>query len=796
MKNVFLSLIISITVTPYAYAGLSIDTTPVLPSGEVHPSLYFTSNDIVPLQERREAIPYSEWWSEIISKANASVAQNLSSTSLSEEERSKGAKVCAFAYILTEDLQYLEKAKEALLAMWTHPGSNNRRMLEASYHLQSFCEAYDWIQGELNTIDDSIIRGKLAVEAERFYNDPVMWSPFGYVNNWGVKAASALGTVALTISDCSFALHTPTQWLDRALNRINSLFTVLTTDDGLWVEGSHYLTYTSGNMIPFAWHYRNVSDVNLFEDLRPLFDFVLKVRYPNGRLPNIEDAYSNIFPHSMIAPAFQGIDASIHMWAHENSPGFDPVWWTQDVKEVDLFIIHESTIPASPPPTQASLVFPDARVAVLRSGWDEAGLYLYLNGAPDYTNTLAGGVHTHPDPLECILYANKALFLNDAGYGPDGFNDDNRSWYTHPEAHNIILIDGSASQNSVAEIKTFINSEHLSFVEMIAAYRGATVSRSALLIDSVYIVIADHITAGGDKACDLILHGRGEMTQSDRRVTWATTNEDSQDVEISAHFFPATTSLEHKSGLACFEWQHEETNHYIRSHDAGRNVQFLTLLAPQVSGESPPTVQEFSGEGYTGALIQDDLIVFQKDTTMITAEDLQSDARIIYQRKGGVLSGFWFLQGGSILVDNEARLLESSTRVSIAAEPPTEQQYGLQVWSPEEEFELYLGLPDSLWPSTVSLEGVPIPFHLQTDGVYLEMNGEGIVTINFTKAQKGEVVLDGRINILDVVRTVHFIIDMGPPATRHEMWAADVNYDGSINIIDVFEIAYIILSIP
>lgn len=779
-----------------AYAGLSIDTTPVLPAGEVHPSLYFTADEVPTLQARMDMSPYSEWWAEILSKADSYLGQDLSSTGVTEDERSKGAKTCAFAHILTQDQQYLDKAREALLSMWTHSGSDNRRMLDASYHLQSYCEAYDWIQSTLDPSQDNSIRVKLATEAERFYDHSVMWSPFGYVNNWGVKAGCALATVALTIPLYSSSSHTPSQWLSRALDRIDSILEIVTTDDGLWIEGSHYLTYTSGNLLPFLWHYRKVSNVNFFDDLYPLFDFVLKARYPDGRLPNIEDAYSNIFPHSMVAPAFPGEEASFHMWAQENGPGFDTVWWTQDVKEVDLFIIHDSTIPALAPTGKPSLYFPDARVAVLRSGWDESGLYLYLNGAPDYNNLLAGGVHTHPDPLECLLYANKALLLNDAGYGPDGFNDDNRNWYTSPEAHNIILINGSAPQDPILGINAFMSSDYLSLVEMMAAYGWATISRSALLVGDEYAIVADHITSSEDKDCDFILHGRGGMTQVDRLVTWSTTNADSTEVELLAYLFPQTSSIELKSGLACFEWGQEETNHYIISHDEGRDVQFLTLLFPQFSGDPTPLVEEQSGELYKAALARDDLILFQKDTLTTNLDSLESDARLTFMRKESPLPWLWLLKDGRRLSWNTQLLMESNTRISITAEPPSEDQFIVHVSSGEKLHQIYLALPDSLWPSGATLEGTEVPFQLQDDGVFLEMNDEGTLSIDLTRALKGEVLLDGEINILDLVRTVHFIIDIGPPATRHELWAADVNYDGEINILDLLEIAYIILSIP
>ncbi|UCE19083.1 MAG: DUF4962 domain-containing protein [Gemmatimonadota bacterium] len=790
-----ISLIIAaiFTTVPITFAGLSIDTTPIIPQQELHPNLYFTHQDISILRTKKDIPPYSDWWVQINSASNAYLEQDLSSSSLTEEERSKGAKVCAFAFVITDDDHCAEKAREALLAMWTSPGSNSRRMLEAAYHLQSYCEAYDWVQTSLDPSDDVLIREKLASEAERFYNDPVLWSPFGYTNNWGVKAAAALGTAALVISDYSAADHSPTQWLGRALERINSLLSVLTTDDGLWIEGSHYLTYTCGNVIPFLWHYKNISHVDLFADLRPLFDFALLIRYPDGHTPNLEDAYSNIFPHSMVAPAYERNTASLHMWAYEEGPGFDTVWWTQDVKEIDLIIIHDTSIQVSPPAEQPSVFLDDARVAVLRSGWADEDIYLYLNGAPDYNNMLAGGVHTHPDPLEFIFYAQKAILANDAGYGPDGFSDTNRLWYTNPEAHNIILIDGIAPQNAPIAVSTWIASEEMVFAEMIASYGEATLARGTLLVGNEYAIVADYVTADEVKECDFILHGRGAMTHVDRHVVWSLVNTDSMNVEFRTYLFPSTTTLERRSGLACFEWGQEETNEYIISHAEGESARFLTLLLPGYASDLPHQVFEVSGEDYVGVYCNDDFIVLQGDTLLLSLDEVQSDARLVFLRTWD--AGLWLIEDGRTLTWNDVLFMQSSRRISITSSPPGEYRYTLHISQNDFQYSLYLALPDSMWALAASLNETHIPTVQEADGVSLEITGGGRLTVELTLAREGDIIPDGVVDVLDLVRAVNIMLDIEPEATRHEIWAADTNSDGKIDLLDLVDIVNIILSV-
>jgi len=60
---------------------------------------------------------------------------------------------------------------------------------------------------------------------------------------------------------------------------------------------------------------------------------------------------------------------------------------------------------------------------------------------------------------------------------------------------------------------------------------------------------------------------------------------------------------------------------------------------------------------------------------------------------------------------------------------------------------------------------------------------------------KGDVNVDGVVNILDALRTVNIILGVEPPPTPDELWAADCNGDGLINVIEVLGIINTILNI-
>ena len=57
----------------------------------------------------------------------------------------------------------------------------------------------------------------------------------------------------------------------------------------------------------------------------------------------------------------------------------------------------------------------------------------------------------------------------------------------------------------------------------------------------------------------------------------------------------------------------------------------------------------------------------------------------------------------------------------------------------------------------------------------------------------GDINADGIINVLDIVSTVNFIMNVATP-TDDEACAADLNSDGIINVLDIVQLVNIILN--
>ncbi len=84
----------------------------------------------------------------------------------------------------------------------------------------------------------------------------------------------------------------------------------------------------------------------------------------------------------------------------------------------------------------------------------------------------------------------------------------------------------------------------------------------------------------------------------------------------------------------------------------------------------------------------------------------------------------------------------------------------------------------------------PMTFH----NLIVSKAGNRFVLEKHIQRRKGDINLDGTINVLDVVRMVNIILVFPPIPNEYELWAADLNEDGAVNIIDAVWCVNLILN--
>ena len=128
------------------YKGLTIPADPVLPSVEIHPSLYFYSQDVPVLIQRQGKDFYTQLLDEIENDVNFYV--NSEASRQNSAHRPRMTKTLAFRWIIQGDSTALEQSINALLLAFQDvppvsdlPYDEIRR----ATWLQNYCASYNLV---------------------------------------------------------------------------------------------------------------------------------------------------------------------------------------------------------------------------------------------------------------------------------------------------------------------------------------------------------------------------------------------------------------------------------------------------------------------------------------------------------------------------------------------------------------------------------------------------------------------------------------------------------------------------
>jgi hypothetical protein len=314
-----------------SYTGFAIPAEPVLPAREIHPSLWFRASEIPALQARLDADDFARRrWAAIKRQADFLAAPPPAPVATGPDDKSEtihryygamsmAARAHALVALLAPDaasrVAHRERAVELLLRAYDGPifeldskaqGSAVDEIYRGSW-LQNYGAAYDCLQPSLDRATDEKIRSRLIREAECVYQNLYAWTPTSPHNHLS-KPAWGLGTIALTLSSHPAAKA----WLGRAIEAANQNTRYFFSADGIYREGSHYLTFSLTNFLPFLYHYRNVSGLDAFPVFQPVFEMMVAARNSRGWLPNVEDSYIRPTPTHLAAAAYRSARTRLH----------------------------------------------------------------------------------------------------------------------------------------------------------------------------------------------------------------------------------------------------------------------------------------------------------------------------------------------------------------------------------------------------------------------------------------------------------------------------------------------------
>ncbi len=662
----------------------------MLPSTEKHPSLWFTSDKIADLYAKRNASTYTQTiWSRYTS--DVSTYKKVEAASTDENDRPRMAKIEAFTWVMTGDTAAKRKAIDCLLRAYDNVprtataadfGDSYDEIYRATW-LQNYCEAYDWMQGQLSTVQDTTIRGKIIAEVLLLRNNMVAGVKYApRPHNHRSKPAWAIVTAALTFSSDSRAAD----WLTFGLTQANTVTKYMYSDDGIYREGSHYNVYSMVNMIPYLWHYKNVSGVDHFPYFQKAFEMLVRIRDGKGWIPNIEDGYVHPIPSQLVAAAYKTTSTPLHptaplseilQWNWANTSFFtkDYTGATTDVVwSIDEFITYDPTI-ASTIPQISATQRTNSGIVIFRDSASYTATpsrYLLFHGVAECDN------HQHPDLLSYVLEYNNTILATDAGYGADGSSDAKRAWYTSNTAHNIVTVDTIGPQDLATNIPPkdvqFLNSPFYDFAEKqaITVATNGTIKRGIAFPNKKYWVVYDLATASSKSVYRLNIHSRGTMSRTDNKISWLT-GTDNYGTPQKLHAFVLTSgkkTITNKTGWTSL-WKDSVAQSYVEIAQTDTNVAFIHLLYPDVSTSTFPVVSDLSTNGVISFQVSGsevDQFSLQKVNNTLTVGKLTTNAVFSWiSNSNSSLSKYAVTRGTSLKWDG-IELLQSDYQITAAAD--------------------------------------------------------------------------------------------------------------------------------
>jgi hypothetical protein len=668
------------------------------------------------------------------------------------------AKYTALSFVLTGNADHKARAIAALLRAFDGPiytcdPTISSSPVDETYRgtwAQNFAAAYDWMQPYLSSQDNLKIRARLATEAQALHDNLRIWAPRPH--NHLSKPAWALGTLALTLSSHPSAAS----WLQTALEAANENTIYFLSQDGIYREGSQYYIYSYINLVPFLYHYKNVSGVDYFSAFKPVFLWEFHVSNNAGWMPNVEDSYLRHNFLSMVARQFLSTeDRSLHptaklgelfQWRHLNT---DKSPWggefgnntgasDDDTMDIDKFLSYDPTIRPIAPVGSATKFFPGGQ-SVFRNHWgyrDPSSRYLLFHGVAEADN------HNHFDHLSFLIHAENQLMASDSGYTRLSYGESiRRSWYRTHSAHNTVALDGTwpvdQRENFAPVSRYSIDTNFFDFQEKEARYISqtnnssngendlifpsdaqtlGTLRRAIAFPGQEYFVVADQLTSKNalSHKYELYLHGgRGKMSGTGNQRLWTYT----PDVyggaaQFAAWIFSEGASFTDATGEVTYVKGDYASFGYVKGTKTSPNANFIQVLIPLGSPASLPVVSELSDSARVGGTVEkggnlDTFLVKQGDS-LAQVGSLATDGSFGYSRFGGALKQYAVREATLARYDDK-ELFHSSAKVTLAMDTSDSGHLRGRILSSTVPYSLSLRCPAGKQALGASAGGVSIP---------------------------------------------------------------------------------------
>ena len=242
IRDHIISLLLAVSLPCFWNTDISAQNlrhTPLDNMRDIHPRIYFNQNKIEQLRDKIQNT-HAEIWENVKEEIDNRMGTPPETLPDQNPMRTYAETIPYFAvsYLMTQDVKYLNAAKEWLMNVVTMEKWGNEVDLGGSHMVYGVCIVYDWLYHELSEDERKTVRDRLITQVEKL-RDPTLWWKFKALQNhlW-------INTTAIGIA--GFALYGEVDsaevWIQECHDKLLWVLNYL-SPDGSSPEGVGYAQY-------------------------------------------------------------------------------------------------------------------------------------------------------------------------------------------------------------------------------------------------------------------------------------------------------------------------------------------------------------------------------------------------------------------------------------------------------------------------------------------------------------------------------------------------------------------------
>ncbi|MBO9620726.1 MAG: heparinase II/III family protein, partial [Niabella sp.] len=303
------------------------------------------------------------------------------------------------------------------------------------------------------------------------------WVVHYRVGNWQMAEATGMACVGIMFPEFKDAIA----WRTKAFTFLTAHMQKDVYDDGTHIEVTP--NYHAGVAEEYTKIERLIR-VNGYDSLtgvvskhEKMFDFLMDITQPDKRCPLIGDAGRSDLQEISAVGALEYNRKDLRWLGSKKLP---EAWvWVFGANAVSQY----NRIPSIEPSIR-SVLLPDSKYAVMRTGWNNADKYLLFDCAPSL------GSHSHGDRLQVIAYAGRSFLVDPGQYS---YAEPLADYFKTAQVHNILRVDSAEQPKVDPTLQAWYVGKHIEYVSGKLQAGEYTHQRTVVFVKPFYWVIVDHV---------------------------------------------------------------------------------------------------------------------------------------------------------------------------------------------------------------------------------------------------------------------------------------------------------------